>query len=76
MNFLEKIVASSKLSMFQFLGILTLIQFWWIAVWGLAYIAIDFVAGDSKIKQILIYLGFLLAVILALQIQPKLVEKL
>jgi hypothetical protein len=76
MNFLEKIVASSKLSMFQFLGILTLIQFWWIAVWGLAYIAIDFVAGDSKVKQTLIYLGFLLAVVLVLQVQPRLVEKL
>ena len=76
MNFLEKIVAGSKISMFQFLGILTLIQFWWIAIWGLAYIAIDMVAGDSKIKQILIYCGFLLAVILVFQVQPQLIEKL
>lgn len=76
MNFLDKVLASSKFSMLQFLGILTLIQFWWIAIWGLAYIAIDAIAGDSKIKQILIYVGFLLAVTLALQIQPRLVEKL
>lgn len=76
MNFLEKLVASSKLSMFQFLGILTLVQFWWIAIWGLAYIAIDAVAGGSKIKQILIYLGFMLTVVLVFQFEPRLVEKL
>jgi hypothetical protein len=67
---------SSKADMFQFLGILTLIQFWWIAIWGLAYIGIDLVAGDSKIHQMLIYLGFMLVVILVLQARPKLVEKL
>ncbi len=76
MNFLEKIVASSKLSMFQFLGILTLIQFWWIAIWGLAYIGIEAIAGNSKLNHVLIYLGFMLAVILVFQYQPRLVEKL
>lgn len=76
MNFLEKIIASSKLSMLQFLGLMTLIQFWWIAIWGLAYMAIEAVAGSSKQKQILIYVGFLLAVILVLQFEPRLVEKL
>lgn len=76
MNLLEKIVASSKADLFQFLGLLTLIQFWWIAIWGLAYIAIEAVAGSSKIHQALIYLGFMLVVILVLQYRPKLVEKL
>ena len=76
MNFLEKIAASTKFSMLQFLGVLTLIQFWWIAIWGLAYIGIDWVAGGSKFKQILIYVGFLLAVVLIFQFQPRLIEKL
>lgn len=76
MNFLERLVLSSKADMFQFLGILTLIQFWWIAIWGLAYIGIDWVAGDSKVHQALIYLGFLLVVIFVLQVRPRLVEKL
>lgn len=76
MNFLEKLLASSKFSMLQFLGILTLVQFWWIAIWGLAYIFIDFVAGDSKKKQILMYLGFMLAVVLVFQFEPRLIEKL
>jgi hypothetical protein len=76
MNFLEKILASSKANMFQFLGILTLIQFWWIAIWGLAYIGIEAIAGNSKVHQVLIYLGFMLVVILVFQYQPRLVEKL
>jgi hypothetical protein len=76
MNFLEKLAASYKFSMFQFLAVLTLIQFWWIAIWGLAYIAIDAIAGPSKMNQALLYIGFMLVVILALQWQPKLVEKL
>jgi hypothetical protein len=76
MNFLERLVLSSKVSMLQFLGVLTLIQFWWIAIWGLAYIFIDMVAGDSKMKQVLVYVGFMLAVILVLQIRPRLIEKL
>ncbi len=62
--------------MFQFLGILTLIQFWWIAIWGLAYLGIDAIAGNSKINQVLIYLAFMLVVILVFQYQPRLVEKL
>jgi hypothetical protein len=76
MNFLEKILVSSKANMFQFLGILTLIQFWWIAIWGLAYLGIEAVAGNSKINQVLIYLAFMLVVILVFQYQPRLVEKL
>ena len=76
MNILEKIAASTKFSMLQFLGVLTLIQFWWIAIWGLAYIGIEWVAGDSKLNQILVYLGFMLVVILVFQFQPRLVEKL
>lgn len=76
MNFLEKLVLSSKFSMLQFLGVLTLIQFWWIAIWGLAYIFIETIAGDSKLNQIILYIGFMLVVVLAFQFEPRLIEKL
>jgi len=62
--------------MFQFLCILTIIQFWWIAIWGLAYIAIDAIAGSDKMKQVLVYVGFMLVVILTFQYEPRLIEKL
>lgn len=58
------------------LFLLTLIQFWWIAIWGLAYIFIDAFAGTSKIKEITIYLGMLLFTIVVFHFNPELVQRL
>jgi hypothetical protein len=58
------------------LFLLTLIQFWWIAIWGLAYILIDAFAGPSKIKEISIYLGMLLFTIVVFHFNPELVQRL
>jgi hypothetical protein len=58
------------------LFLLTLIQFWWIAVWGLAYIVIDAIAGPSKIKEIYIYISMLLITITILHLNPQMVERL
>ena len=58
------------------LFLLTLIQFWWIAIWGLAYIMIDFVAGTSKIREIGIYIGMLIFTIGVFHFNPKMVERL
>jgi hypothetical protein len=58
------------------LFLLTLIQFWWIAIWGLAYILIDAFAGTSKIKEIYIYLGMLLFTIVVFHFNPELVQRL
>jgi hypothetical protein len=58
------------------LFLLTLIQFWWIAVWGLAYILIDAIAGSSKIKEIYIYISMLLITITILHLNPQMVERL
>jgi glucose uptake protein GlcU len=58
------------------LFILTLIQFWWIAIWGLAYILIDKVAGPSKIKEIGIYIGMLIFTMLIFHLNPQMIERL
>jgi glucose uptake protein GlcU len=58
------------------LFILTLIQFWWIAIWGLAYILIDKVAGQSKIKEIGIYIGMLIFTMLIFHLNPQMIERL
>jgi hypothetical protein len=58
------------------LFLLTLIQFWWIAIWGLAYILIDAFAGTSKIKEVYIYLGMLLFTIVVFHFNPELVQRL
>jgi hypothetical protein len=58
------------------LFLLTLIQFWWIAIWGLAYIFIDAVAGTSKIKEIFIYFCMLFFTIIIFKFNPKMIERL
>ena len=58
------------------LFLLTLIQFWWIAIWGLAYIVIDAIAGSSKIKELYIYFGMLLFTMVVFHFNPQMVERL
>ena len=58
------------------LFLLTLIQLWWIAVWGLAYMVIDVIAGSSKIKELYIYISMLIITITILHLNPQMVERL
>jgi len=60
----------------QFLLVLTLIQFWWIAIWGLAYIFIDIVAGPSKTVECLIYAFMLFFTMVIIHRNPRMLEKL
>jgi len=59
-----------------FLFFLTIIQFWWIAIWGIAYIVIDMIAGRSKWIEFFIYLVMLGATVILLHMNPKLLDKL
>lgn len=76
MNFIEKLMCYPSFSLLRFIVTITLIQFWWIAIWGLAYIAISAIAGKSKNKEILLYIGILLSTLLVFQFEPSLLEKL
>jgi hypothetical protein len=60
----------------QFLLVLTIIQFWWIAVWGIAYMFVEMVAGDSVIVEFLIYASMLLLTMMILHLNPKMIDKL
>jgi hypothetical protein len=66
----------STLHTIQFLFILTVIQFWWIAIWGLAYIIIDVIAGRSKTIECLIYACMLVFTVVVIHYNPKMLEKL
>ena len=61
---------------FHFLFILTVIQFWWIAIWGIAYIFIDLVAGPSKMVEMFIYFLMLLSTVYVVHMNPKVLDKL
>ena len=65
-----------KLHTIQFLLVLTLIQFWWIAIWGLAYIAIDAIAGTSKMAECSIYIFMLVFTVVIIHLNPRMLDKL
>ena len=58
------------------LFLLTLIQFWWIAIWGLAYILIDAIAIQSKTKEVIIYVCMLIFTIGVFHFNPHMLERL
>jgi len=61
---------------FNLLLILTIVQFWWIAIWGIAYIIIDIIAGTSKIKELSIYGFMILFTIAVLHYNPQMIDRL
>lgn len=76
MNIVERLICLPSFSLIRFLLIITIIQFWWIAIWGLAYMGIEAIAGKSKQTEFWIYIGLLFATVLAIQVDPSLIEKL
>jgi len=60
----------------KFLILLTVIQFWWIAIWGIAYILIDAIAGNSKLTELILYGAMLCGTALLLHMNPDMIEKL
>ena len=75
MDILDRFFQGKNINLFRFLFIITIIQFWWIAIWGLAYIAIGAIAGKSKEIEIIIYVVMLLAVLFFVQMNPSVIEK-
>ena len=60
----------------EFLFILTFIQLWWIAIWGLAYLTIEHFAGPSKIMQVAIYAVIMIFTITVIHHNPKMLDRL
>jgi predicted cobalt transporter CbtA len=56
---------------YNVLFVVTLLQIWWIAVWGITDIGINYVAKSNKMMHLIIYSGFLLIVLLFLQMNPQ-----
>jgi len=55
----------------EIIGYITLVQLWWIAIWGIAYIVIDYFANNSKIKELVIYTLLLSFVFMIIVIHPN-----
>jgi hypothetical protein len=55
----------------MFLLAVTLVQIWWIAVWGITDIGIRYLSGKHKFIEILIYVLFMVTVATFLQNHPN-----
>lgn len=76
MNLIERLFCFPSFSLIRFLIALTLLQFWWIAIWGLAYMAIEVIAGKSKNIEFYIYIGLLILTYTIIHADPTLIERL
>jgi hypothetical protein len=51
---------------------ITLFQLWWVAIWGIAYLGVEFLAKGSKKIELIIYVLLLLVIFFILLNNPKL----
>jgi hypothetical protein len=58
------------------LSYITLLQLWWIAVWGIAYIIIEYISNKSKIRDLSIYFIMLIIAVFLILNNPDLMEHL
>jgi hypothetical protein len=65
---------TGHLSTLEIIGYVTLIQLWWIAVWGIAYIAIEYICGKSKKRELFIYFLFITIVSLTIFLKPDIIR--
>ena len=63
-------------SIIEILSYVTLIQLWWIAIWGIAYIAIEYLSNKSKLRELYLYLGLLISVFIIIVVNPHLIKHL
>ena len=60
----------------ELLGYVTLIQLWWIAIWGISFIVVEYLATRFNMSEIVIYLIILLIVFITIVTKPNLIEHL
>ena len=63
-------------ALLRVLGIVTLLQLWWIAIWGVSYIGIEYITKHTLLTEFWIYLSCLLTIYFVLFTNPELVKHL
>ena len=54
--------------------ILTFLNLWWIAMWGIVFIAVEYVSGKSKMIELAIYISMMIVILLYLRFNPHLTD--
>lgn len=70
------LISSQSYYTLEGLGYVTLIQLWWISVWGISYIVIEYLSNKSKKIELFIYVGLLILVLSIILNKPQLMRHL
>lgn len=54
---------------------LTFLELWWIAIWGIVYIFIEYMSKKSKYTEILLYIAMMSIVLIVVTRNPDLIPK-
>ena len=52
---------------------ITFLNLWWIALWGITLIVIEYVSGKSKIIELFIYVSMMIMILVVLGRNPHLI---
>jgi hypothetical protein len=52
---------------------ITFLNIWWVAIWGISYLAIEMVAQKNKAVELFIYITLMIIVIGTLIVYPDLI---
>jgi len=66
----------SDVNKLTLLSYITLLQLWWIAVWGIAYIIVEYLSNKSKTRELFIYFIMLIIAVFLILKEPDLIERL
>jgi len=51
---------------------ITFLNLWWIALWGITFIMVEYISGKSKIIELFIYVCMMISIIVVLSRNPDL----
>jgi hypothetical protein len=60
----------------KILGIVTILQLWWVAVWGVCYMGIDYITRHKVITEFWVYMCMLIIIYFVLYMNPELLSHL
>lgn len=52
---------------------ITFLNLWWIALWGIVLITVEYLSGKSKTIELFIYISMMIVIIVVLSRNPHLI---
>jgi hypothetical protein len=52
---------------------ITFLNLWWIALWGIVLITVEYLSGKSKTIELFIYISMMIVIIIILSRNPHLI---